>query len=981
MSPLVTMLMPVIAAAAPDSNPQVQLERWLYYRGMRACFDNPDFNTASGGTLGDNKTVSSGDINRGHIFNGGASKRGFGYLAPDMDGANDNDGTVSCDDGSIFVRGAKLYGFNNPMHLVCAMNRALSSGDNSRIEPSNGTDCEASEEITFDGGGGDVFQRALTKALESEGSKNRPAFNINDNGNPGQYTHQALLYLIGKNSLEVFCGNGAPLSTATGGSTASDDVVSVDVVIDGKVKASQAYAVANTNRDENSKVDDIYYNQGGSANNALDMRCHEMAKMTRDNSAAYASWADKNKDAAEDNEDTVSNGGTGASSKSETTCAIDGVGWMICPIVRIIATFNDSLFSLLEGLLGINVSMFDTNGSGKGTFQAWKAVRDIANVAFVIAFMLIVYSQLTNFGISNYGIKKMLPRIFVAAILVNLSFYICAVAVDISNIVGSSLHELLTSQTKALGNNTGSNLGEWERISDWLLAGGTAALAIGGTAVVLGPTGFLGALALLIPLAVTALVAALVVLFILIARQALVIILIVLAPLAFVAFLLPNTEQWFDRWRKIFFSMLLIYPLVALLFGGSQLAAAVIRGGADDALVYILSLAVLVLPLFATPLLLKLSGSLIGRIAGVMNNPNKGVFDRMKKGSSRYVERKRNSNLGAALARSEKIRQGSGRGLGKSNSWRRQSLARIAGVGSANSIDSEQKDTFAKASADSARRDYIVNRSLEPESNYAERIGGSEDAARYVKSYAIQAKADELEKDIKASQILYRETSKTMAKKEYSDHLEAQISSSSTPMFEKRAAMREFASVANAESVNNLANKMSELGKASEIDTLDAQGNEVKGIKKEDKAELQREFVATFKGDGRMPVNFSATNAAEAQTGDFTSDAPARITATVGGGKLSAGHFGKMDIDEMREWNKEFSANPDLLKSISADKIASVRQAIETAQKDPRINVSFGDRETKALNDMKVLLDSQQNQSLAAKADQDSTASTYGPGI
>lgn len=38
----------------------------------------------------------------------------------------------------------------------------------------------------------------------------------------------------------------------------------------------------------------------------------------------------------------------------------------------------------------------------------------------------------------------------------------------------------------------------------------------------------------------------------LIARKALIVILIVISPLAFVAFLLPNTEKFFSKWRSTF---------------------------------------------------------------------------------------------------------------------------------------------------------------------------------------------------------------------------------------------------------------------------------------------------------------------------------------------------------------------------------------------------------------------------------------------
>ena len=604
-APLLTTFTPSIASAA-QANPQDQLERWLYYRGMRACLDNPDFDHIK--PIDDNGDRSSGDINEGHILPGGASsqpKRGFGYLAPGMDGGNDNDGTVSCTDGSIFVRGATLFGFDNVVHLVCAMNRALPSSENGRIEPSDAADCEASTEFHFDGGGGSVFQQALTKALSDEGSKDRPSFNINDNNNAaGPYSYKALLYLIGKNSLEVFCGNGRSLAEATGGDISDDDVVSVDIVtlVEGEIELleSKPYPLGNPDRNEDSKVDDVYYNQGGDSNNAQDLRCHEMAKMTRDNSTAYRDWAKVNKDAFEENETETDTGTDPGSGGAGTTCAIDGIGWIVCPVMVFLAEINDQAFGFLTKLLDVSPKLVQD----EGTLSAWSTFRDFANVAFVIAFMVIVYSQLTSAGIANYGVKKMLPKIVIAAILVNVSYFICAIMVDLSNIVGSSIYQLFISIGGDATSGAGTDGSTWSSIVGGLLMAGVVAALI--VALILAPTALL-ALALIV--------------MILVARQALVLILIIASPLAFVAYLLPNTEDWFKKWWKAFVAVLMVYPIVGMVFGASNMISNILMGiagdgggGDDENLLKIVALAVLAIPLFAVPAILKGSLSAMGSI-------------------------------------------------------------------------------------------------------------------------------------------------------------------------------------------------------------------------------------------------------------------------------------------------------------------------------------------------------------------------------
>ena len=60
-------------------------------------------------------------------------------------------------------------------------------------------------------------------------------------------------------------------------------------------------------------------------------------------------------------------------------------------------------------------------------------------------FLFIIYSEATGNGfgaMNNYSIKKTLPRLIMFAALVNLSCWICAAAVEVSNIVGSGMYNL-----------------------------------------------------------------------------------------------------------------------------------------------------------------------------------------------------------------------------------------------------------------------------------------------------------------------------------------------------------------------------------------------------------------------------------------------------------------------------------------------------------------------------------------------------------
>lgn len=314
-----------------------------------------------------------------------------------------------------------------------------------------------------------------------------------------------------------------------------------------------------------------------------------------------------------------------------SSCVVEGgLGWIICPVTNTLASFMDWVFDILVGFLTVRPINTDQENA---MFRAWGFMRTFANIAFVIAFLIIIYSQLTSFGVSNYGIKKLLPRIIVAAVLVNLSYIICALAIDISNVLGHSIQNLFISMRNGLVGTEGNtwDIISWESMSSFVLSGG-ALLTAGSIAAFSGIAtyGIIGAIALLLPALVTLLVAVLVALLVMAGRQAIITILTILAPLAFVAYLLPNTEKWFDKWRGLFMTMLILFPAFSVIFGGSQLAGIVIIQNADSINLVILGMIVQVAPLFVTPFLIKFSGSFLGRIAGMVNNPNKGMIDRTR---------------------------------------------------------------------------------------------------------------------------------------------------------------------------------------------------------------------------------------------------------------------------------------------------------------------------------------------------------------
>ena len=314
-------------------------------------------------------------------------------------------------------------------------------------------------------------------------------------------------------------------------------------------------------------------------------------------------------------------------SDQEEECEVaTGIGWLVCPSINFLSTINDFAYKFISStFLETDKDIVQSDDLK----AAWSGFRDVANVAFVIAFLIIVYSQITQAGLSNYGIKRMLPRLFIAALLVNVSFIFCQLAVDLSNMLGYSLAGFFNGFAVGSGDDNVSEIQTAGTILTWVAIAGVVLAAAAGIALA-----FLG------PALMSSLLALLMIVLILVARKALIVILIAISPVAFVAYLLPNTEQWFKKWQKTFLSLLMLFPTVAVVFGGSRLAAKIIANaaGKEDWLLQITALAVASIPFFIVPSLLQKSmeaaGTLGGKLTGLSQAANQRAGKAVKEKSA-----------------------------------------------------------------------------------------------------------------------------------------------------------------------------------------------------------------------------------------------------------------------------------------------------------------------------------------------------------
>jgi len=285
------------------------------------------------------------------------------------------------------------------------------------------------------------------------------------------------------------------------------------------------------------------------------------------------------------------------------------VSWILCPVLNTASGFVDTIYNLIDKLLAINPTTMD---QASPIYQIWQKARDITNIIFIIFMLIVIYSQITGFGIDNYGIKRVLPRLIVAAIIVNLSYLITALLVDISNIIGSGIMDVFTGIQSSI-EVPGDPFADisWGQFFGHLTAGSAAIWGITVAASGAGNLLWMMAIAL-----IGALISVAVGLITISLRQGVVLVLIMISPLAFVAYLLPNTEKWFTKWKNVLGQMLIFYPMFSFLYGASKLAGwAIIHSAGDSLLIVLLGMAVQVVPLFMTASLLKMSNTILGSIS------------------------------------------------------------------------------------------------------------------------------------------------------------------------------------------------------------------------------------------------------------------------------------------------------------------------------------------------------------------------------
>ena len=322
-------------------------------------------------------------------------------------------------------------------------------------------------------------------------------------------------------------------------------------------------------------------------------------------------WTKKNNEAKAAIEEINKQTNEASNSKDKNSCDIEWVGWIACPLARASTGIVVGMYNFMQdNFLNIKSDqLFSNSGKGAEVYKNWSSFRDMANVFFVIMIAIIIFSQVTSAGISNYGIKKMLPKIIIYAILVNISWYLAVIAVDISNIAGSTIFNWLVKDGWHFSDAAKGTESPVESILTGTATNAGLIVAAGVTAALVGG----GTILLFMISAVMALVTTLLILMI---REAAVVVLVVISPLAFIMGLLPNTEGFLKKWMRFMKNMLIIYPICSLMVGGAIFVSNLLFNITDKPILKVMYGVLPILSLFAIVAIIKTIVSVIDGLTG-----------------------------------------------------------------------------------------------------------------------------------------------------------------------------------------------------------------------------------------------------------------------------------------------------------------------------------------------------------------------------
>jgi len=302
--------------------------------------------------------------------------------------------------------------------------------------------------------------------------------------------------------------------------------------------------------------------------------------------------------------------------------------WLLCPAVdgmmAIVNQLQDALNQELSvgaptGSTDPNQIFCDSKSTSTKTCDAyqsaWATFRDIALGLLLIIGLFIIISQALGLEfLDAYTVRKAMPRLVAAAILIAISWPLLQFFVTLTNALGYGVQQLIYAPFSSFSHTT-------------LSGGGEAAMNIIGA----GAIASMGIFALL-SFAATGALAVFIGYLIIVIRQILIILLVILAPIGILCMILPSTQKVFKLWFDELRLALLMFPIITGLIAVGRVFAAISLNTPNPTILdQFIGFAAFFAPYFLLPFTFKFAGGALSSISGRVHQAHQGAFNGLSK--------------------------------------------------------------------------------------------------------------------------------------------------------------------------------------------------------------------------------------------------------------------------------------------------------------------------------------------------------------
>lgn len=365
-------------------------------------------------------------------------------------------------------------------------------------------------------------------------------------------------------------------------------------------------------------------------------------------------------------------GSTIEGDEPETTCEdAGGLAWIFCPLVKIVDETFSWLGNQIEAMLTISPERYTQENNNLQ--DAWEVFRNLAYLLLVPAMLVMLVSTALGFEfVSAYTVKKSLPRMVIATIFIALSWDISVLLIEITQSIGLGVRGIvlqpfeITSFSDVFVRSTSSSFLQG---SAFFGAVGLAALSTTVLGIIIS---FVGTASLVL----------LTIFVFLVARELFILALMVVAPLAILSWIFPGNTKLWGSWWNLFTKLLYIYPIIMLMTAIGLIFADLLGGSAATAnsagftvnfaasiTEPLMKVVAFVIPYALIPLAFKYVGGVVGNLAGMVNDKERGMFDRLKnQRRGLYKQANQEAKAGTLTNRGGHVGERVGRAIGRARS-------------------------------------------------------------------------------------------------------------------------------------------------------------------------------------------------------------------------------------------------------------------------------------------------------------------------